>query len=113
MADYITSFTMKDGTKKQYDYNALANKPASVQSELSDTDGGWKELTNSELGDLTSLTTGNKNSIVDAVNELKTMIDTSLVTYSLDITEDGSVRCLKNGNEDGFELGADGSVQIA
>ena len=77
------------------------------------TDRGWKELTNSELGDLTSLTTGNKNSIVDAVNELKTMIDTSLVTYSLDITEDGSVRCLKNGNEDGFELGADGSVQIA
>ena len=41
MADYITSFTMKDGTKKQYDYNALANKPASVQSELSDTDGGY------------------------------------------------------------------------
>ena len=41
MADYITSFTMKDGTKKQYDYNALANKPASVQSELSHTDGGY------------------------------------------------------------------------
>ena len=77
------------------------------------TDGGWKELTNSELGDLTSLATGNKNSIVDAVNELKTLIDTSLVTYSLEMTEYGSVRCLKNGNEDGFELGADGSVQIA
>ena len=77
------------------------------------TDGGWKELTNSELGNLTGLKTGNKNNLVDAVNELKTLIDTSLVTYSLEMTDDGSVRCLKNGNEDGFELGADGSVQIA
>ena len=77
------------------------------------TDGGWKELTNSELGDLTGLKTGSKSNLVDAVNELKTMIDTSLVTYSLEMTDDGSVRCLKNGDEDGFELGADGSVQIA
>lgn len=77
------------------------------------TAAGWKELTNDEIGDLTALQTGAKNSIVDAVNELKTLIDTSLVTYSLEMTEDGSVRCLKNGNEDGFELGADGSVQIA
>ena len=38
MAEYITSIKVGN-VNKQIDYNSLANKPASVQAELTETDG--------------------------------------------------------------------------
>lgn len=40
MAEYITSIKVGN-VNKQIDYNSLANKPASVQAELTETDGSW------------------------------------------------------------------------